>query len=141
MWRAAALALAGCVLAHASADGGGHTPSPVFEITSYCTTGAGGGIASGCNFEIGASVGQTVVGPIQGGAFAAVSGFMPDRDDADACQPTDLDCSGMTDGGDISLVVLSWGECACGVGCLGDVDWSGSVDGGDLSFILLSWGE
>ena len=106
----AAAALAGCLLPQAFAASGTGTPTPTFEITSFCTTSAGGGISSGCNFEIAATVGQAVVGPIQGGDFSAVSGFTPDRDDADACQPTDLDCSGITDGGDLAIVVLKIGR-------------------------------
>ena len=49
----------------------------------------------------------------------------------------DLDGSGGVDGGDLALVLGSWGPCA---GCAADVDGSGTVDGGDLALLLGSWG-
>jgi hypothetical protein len=49
---------------------------------------------------------------------------------------TDVDGDGSVNGGDISLLLLSFGECAC---CPEDVDESGSVDAGDVSLILLDF--
>lgn len=49
---------------------------------------------------------------------------------------TDVDGNGSVNGGDISLVLLSFGDCPC---CPEDVDESGSVDGGDLSLLLLDF--
>jgi hypothetical protein len=49
---------------------------------------------------------------------------------------TDVDGDGSVNGGDISLLLLSFGDCAC---CPEDVDESGSVDAGDVSLILLDF--
>ena len=49
---------------------------------------------------------------------------------------TDVDGDGAVNGGDISLLLLSFGDCAC---CPEDVDESGSVDAGDVSLILLDF--
>jgi hypothetical protein len=49
---------------------------------------------------------------------------------------TDVDGDGAVNGGDISLLLLSFGDCAC---CAEDVDESGSVDAGDVSLILLDF--
>jgi hypothetical protein len=136
-----AAALGSSLAGGAFAGSGTATTAPAFDVSWHSASGAGGGISGSCLFEVASSIGQPVVGPAQGGAFTVISGFLPDRDDADACGITDLDCSGMTDGGDLAIVVLNWGECACGAGCQGDIDWSGVVDGGDLSVVLLNWGE
>ena len=49
---------------------------------------------------------------------------------------TDVDGDGAVNGGDISLLLLSFGDCPC---CPEDVDESGSVDAGDVSLILLDF--
>lgn len=49
---------------------------------------------------------------------------------------TDVDGDGAVNGGDISLLLLNFGDCAC---CPEDVDESGSVDAGDVSLILLDF--
>lgn len=56
-----------------------------------------------------------------------------------SCAPTDLNCDGRIDGGDIAVVVLNWGQCPCGSGCEGDIDQNGYVDAGDISLISLDW--
>ena len=58
------------------------------------------------------------------------------NDPAPAC-PTDLDGNGLTDGGDLAVVLGSWGSCSA---CAADLDGSSSVDGGDLAVLLGSWG-
>jgi hypothetical protein len=53
-----------------------------------------------------------------------------------------LDCSGSTDGGDLGLVLVSWGQCEGGLpGCVGDIDKNGSVDAGDIALIVLDYGN
>jgi len=51
--------------------------------------------------------------------------------------PADVDGNGAVDGGDLAIVLGSWGTCA---GCAADVDGNGTVDGGDLATVLGSWG-
>ena len=51
--------------------------------------------------------------------------------------PADLNQSGAVDGGDLGLMLGSWGACGA---CAADLDGSGSVDGSDLSILLSAWG-
>jgi len=53
--------------------------------------------------------------------------------------PADLDADGVVGGGDLSLLLGSWGRCP-DAGCVGDLDGSGAIDGGDLAVLLASWG-
>ena len=46
----------------------------------------------------------------------------------------DIDQDGSVNSGDLSLMLLSFGECAC---CPEDLDESGSVDGGDIAILPL----
>ncbi|MBC03364.1 MAG: hypothetical protein CMJ34_08700 [Phycisphaerae bacterium] len=48
----------------------------------------------------------------------------------------DLNGDGLVDGGDLGLVLGSWGPCR---GCVADLDGNGIVDGGDLGLILGAW--
>ena len=52
-----------------------------------------------------------------------------------ACQPADLDCSGVVDGTDLGLLLGAWSTSGPG-----DLDGSGVVDGTDLGLLLGSWG-
>jgi hypothetical protein len=56
---------------------------------------------------------------------------------ASRCIPTDLDCDGRVDFGDIAIALLDFGPCDA---CASDVDGSGLVDFGDVAFILLDFG-
>jgi hypothetical protein len=51
--------------------------------------------------------------------------------------PSDVDHSGVVDGGDLAAVLNAWGTCS---GCAADIDGNGSVDGGDLAALLNAWG-
>ena len=50
--------------------------------------------------------------------------------------PTDADCSGATDFGDILQILSAWGGAAGAA----DVDRSGTVDFGDILAVLSAWG-
>ena len=51
--------------------------------------------------------------------------------------PTDIDCSGDTDFGDILAILSAWGAC---VGCVEDTDGDGIVGFSDLLNVLSAWG-
>ena len=48
----------------------------------------------------------------------------------------DLDGDGVVNSGDIGLLLLQFGDCAC---CTGDLDQNGVVDSGDISVLLLQF--
>ena len=49
----------------------------------------------------------------------------------------DLDHSGMVDAGDVSLMLIEFGDCS---GCASDLDQNGVTDASDLSLLLLDLG-
>jgi len=51
--------------------------------------------------------------------------------------PADFDGSGTVDSGDLSIILLSYGES----GSVADLDHSGFVDAADIGALLISWGE
>jgi hypothetical protein len=48
----------------------------------------------------------------------------------------DLDNDGDVDGGDLGILLTSWGACA---GCAGDLNGDGQIDGADLGALLTAW--
>lgn len=48
----------------------------------------------------------------------------------------DLDGDGFVGGGDLAVMLASWGTCG---GCPADLDGDGSVGGGDLASLLAAW--
>ena len=52
--------------------------------------------------------------------------------------PADFDLDGVVDGGDLPVVLGSWGRCP--VDCRADLNDDAVVDGADLSLVLGSWG-
>jgi hypothetical protein len=50
--------------------------------------------------------------------------------------PGDLDGSGAVDGGDLGIMLATWGNGDP----LADLDGSGLVDGGDIGLLLAAWG-
>lgn len=52
----------------------------------------------------------------------------------------DLDGDGTVGAGDLTLLLLAWGECLPGAECPADLDANGSVDGHDQSILLRNWG-
>lgn len=126
-----------CAIAgSAFAQGTGNVPNPLYDV-HYWTQSCGGGTSAGCTFSVAGSIGEGTVGPMASANYNIWSGFVPDA--GPSCAPTDLNCDGRTDGGDIAVVLLNWGQCPCGSGCEGDIDQNGYVDAGDIALISLDW--
>jgi formylglycine-generating enzyme required for sulfatase activity len=53
----------------------------------------------------------------------------------------DLDNSGVVDAGDISRLLILFGDCPGAAGCAGDLDASGSVDAGDIGNLLIGFDD
>ena len=53
------------------------------------------------------------------------------------CGAADLNCDGVVDGADLSILLASWGACP---GCKADINQDGVVNGADLAILLASWG-
>ena len=51
--------------------------------------------------------------------------------------PTDLNHDGQTNGGDLGILLGSWGPCS---GCAADLNADGIVNGADLGIMLAAWG-
>jgi hypothetical protein len=51
----------------------------------------------------------------------------------------DLNGDGSVDGGDLGVVLASWGPCSCPSPCQGDASGDGVVDGADLGVVLARW--
>lgn len=52
------------------------------------------------------------------------------------CAPADLNCDGVVNAADLSILLASWGACA---GCAADIDGDGTVGPADLAALLASW--
>ena len=52
--------------------------------------------------------------------------------------PADLNGDGQINGGDLGILLSSWGPCA---DCLADFEHDGEVTGADLGFLLAAWGS
>jgi len=52
------------------------------------------------------------------------------------CQIADLNCDGVVNGADLSILLAAWGPCA---GCAADLNQDGVVNGADLSILLANW--
>jgi hypothetical protein len=55
------------------------------------------------------------------------------------CAAEDINCDGIVDASDLSLLLVSWGPCGKGA-CSADIDDDGEVGASDLSLLLASWG-
>ena len=53
--------------------------------------------------------------------------------------PGDLNLDGIVDGGDMGVLLSSWGFC--GASCPYDLNNDGNVNGGDLGLLLSGWGN
>ena len=53
----------------------------------------------------------------------------------------DLNNDGKVDGGDLGMLLATWGECAPGGTCSGDLNGDGKVDGADLGLMLGAFGD
>ena len=52
--------------------------------------------------------------------------------------PTDLNRDGQTNGGDLGILLGSWGPCSGS--CVADLNADGIVNGADLGILLAAWG-
>lgn len=108
-----------------------------FEIANSSTSG-GGGSSSGGTFAVVGTIGQSATGPIQGGAFSFLSGYL-----ASECviyATSDLNFDGETNAIDLGVFLLNWGECPNGMlGCPGDVNYDSHVNSQDLGVLLVEW--
>lgn len=136
-----ASACIGVLACVAAIVGSAHAATPPdFDLVGGCAT-AGGGTSSGGEFSVSATIGETAAGSTSGGTFDCSSGVLNTTADGTQCEPSDLDCSGSTDGGDLGIVLLNWGPCDGNVpGCVGDIDLNGFIDAGDIAMIMLGWG-
>jgi hypothetical protein len=80
---------------------------------------------------------------LQGLSLDANLDGVPDECPLDA----DLNGDGSTDGDDLGMLLLAWGDCPSplgrgqGEGCLADLTGDGSVNGLDLAALLAHWNE
>jgi predicted dienelactone hydrolase len=65
-----------------------------------------------------------------GAALSLTAVFTP------ASNRADLDGDGSVGGGDLAILLNSWGACSA---CPADIDGNGEVNGGDLATLLSSW--
>ena len=109
----------------------------IYEISSSTQSG-GGGLSSGGEFSVVGTVGQSATGPIRGGEFQFLSGYL-----ANECviyAPSDLNFDDQTNAADLGVFLLSWGECPDGIlGCAGDINYDSHIDAQDLGRILIEW--
>jgi hypothetical protein len=54
--------------------------------------------------------------------------------------PGDLNCDGVVDGTDLTILLSEWGKCADSDDCPADLNDDGIVDGGDLLILLSNSG-
>lgn len=109
-----------------------------YDIPSHTQSG-GGGISSGSDFVIEGTIGLVVAGPMQGGEFHVLSGFLPSE--SLLCEQADFNCDSIVDGADLSELLHHWGPCPdSSTRCVGDINHDGIVDGVDLGQLLVHWG-
>jgi hypothetical protein len=132
----ALVAASTCALSGAAFGQSGGAPA-TYEISQSSQAG-GGGNSSGGAFDVAGSIGQVVAGPMQGGEFQMVGGYVPA--DVSSCARSDINCDGIIDGSDLGILLMMWGPCPSGAGCPGDVNSDGQVDGSDLGILLVNWG-
>ena len=101
------------------------------------TTGSGGGIFFNStgqvmqDSQLCSNVPDQVTGPffnVGGNSITPICVACPD-----------LNNDGIVNGGDLAVMLTSWGTCATAV-CPGDLNGDSVVDGLDLSILLASWG-
>lgn len=123
--------LTGAAAMIAAAGGLALAGGPAFEVDTWTIDG-GGGRSVGGNFEVVGTVGQFDASQqLTGGNLEVVGGFWG----ASSC-PTDLDFNGVTDLGDLNIVLGSFG-----VNGLGDVTGDGNTNLLDLNAVLALFGQ
>ena len=109
-----------------------------FEITNSSTSG-GGGSSSGGTFAVVGTIGQAATGPISGGEFQFMSGYLATN--SVVYLDSDLNCDGVTNAGDLGDLLSRWGDCPNqNTGCVGDINSDSTIDAIDLGRMLLDWG-
>ena len=76
--------------------------------------------------------------PISGN-YSDLGGNIFSNDPSCEVIPGDFDGNLVVDGGDLAVVLGSWG--VCGTDCVADLDGNRIVDGGDLAIVLGNWGS
>jgi len=106
-----------------------------FEL-AWSSLDASGGKCGHDGYELAWTAGQHDTGLSLGGGFSLQSGYWTGSP-GQFCHAADLNCDGAIDGGDLAIVLGSWGQCA---GCIADIDGDGVVGGADLAAVLGAWG-
>ncbi|MEI7878255.1 MAG: IPT/TIG domain-containing protein, partial [Planctomycetota bacterium] len=74
-------------------------------------------------------------------AVAMAFGFSPSTAQGQSGCASDLNGNGVVSGGDLALVLSSWGPCPGKGSCASDLNGDGVVNGDDLATLLSDWGE
>lgn len=108
-----------------------------FEITNSSTSG-GGGSSSGGTFAVVGTIGQAATGPISGGEFQFMSGYLATN--SVVYLGSDLNCDGETNAADLGDLLIRWGDCPNqSTSCVGDINEDSVIDAIDLGRMLLDW--
>ena len=108
-----------------------------FEITNSSTSG-GGGSSSGGTFAVVGTIGQAATGPISGGEFQFLSGYLATN--SVVYSESDLNCDGETNSADLGDLLSRWGDCPNqNTTCVGDINSDSTIDSIDLGRMLLDW--
>ena len=94
--------------------------------------------SSDCNGDGLVDFGQIRSGELRDSNFDGVPDCCEAGNSCDACV-ADVDLSGSVDGGDLAVVLNTWGTDGGGYP-RADIDGSGTVDGADLAQLLNAWG-
>ncbi len=107
------------------------------EITNSSTSG-GGGSSSGGTFAVVGTIGQAATGPISGGEFEFISGYLATN--SVVYLDSDLNCDGETNSSDLGDLLSRWGDCPNqNTTCVGDINSDSTIDSIDLGRMLLDW--
>ncbi len=108
-----------------------------FEISNSTTSG-GGGRSSGGTFAVVGTIGQAATGPISGGEFEFISGYLATN--SVVYLDSDLNCDGETNSADLGDLLSRWGDCPNqSTTCVGDINEDSIIDAIDLGRMLLDW--
>ena len=108
-----------------------------FEIANSTTSG-GGGRSSGGTFAVVGTIGQAATGPISGGEFEFISGYLATN--SVVYLDSDLNCDGETNSADLGDLLSRWGDCPNqNTTCVGDINSDSTIDSMDLGRMLLDW--
>ena len=109
----------------------------LYEIANSSTSG-GGGSSSGGIFAVVGTIGQAATGPISGGEFQFMSGYLATN--SVVYLESDLNCDGETNAADLGDLLIRWGDCPNqSTTCVGDINSDSVIDAIDLGRMLLDW--